>query len=38
MEADSETYRMNLWLWWGGLGKVIDWEFGINMYTLFYLK
>ena len=35
-ETGSETYRVNLWLP-GGKGG-IDWEFGIDMYTLLYLK
>ena len=35
-QTDSQTYRVNLWLpgGWGGM----DWEFGIDMYTLLYLK
>ena len=30
----KQTQRMNWWLLGGG----IDWEFGIDMYTLLYLK
>ena len=31
--------RMNLWLQGGeGLGGGTDWDFGIDMYTLLYLK
>ena len=38
-EADSQTYGMNLWLLRGeGQGKGIIREFGIDMYTLLYLK
>ena len=40
-KTDSETYRTNLRLWLGGgqgAGGGIDWEFGIDMYTLLYLK
>ena len=29
---------MNLWLPGGRVGGGIDWEFGIDMYTLLYLK
>ena len=35
-ETDSLTQRMNLWLL--GVGGGIDWEFGIDMYTLLYKK
>ena len=33
-----KTYRMNLWLWGRRIGGEIIMEFGINMYTLLYLK
>ena len=34
-----QTQRMNLWLPAGrGKGKKTDWEFGIDMYTLLYIK
>ena len=29
---------MNLWLLTGRLGIGIDWEFGMDLYTLLYLK
>ena len=39
-ETDSQTSKTNLWLpkgkhWWGG---GISQEFGINIYTLMYIK
>ena len=34
MERDSQTKRMNLWLTEEGIVR----EFGIDMYTLLYLK
>ena len=38
-ETDSQTYRTNLWLPGGKRGgEGTDWEFGIDMYTLLYLK
>ena len=38
-ETDSQTSRTNLWLPGGGRWRGgIDWEFGIDMYTLLYLK
>ena len=38
-ETDSQTSRTNLWLPGGmGRGDGIDWEFGIDMYTLLHLK
>ena len=41
-EADLLTYRMNLWLLgrkvqWGGREGIVR-EFGMDMYTLLYLK
>ena len=33
-----KTYRVNLWLWGRRIGGEIIMEFGINMYTLLYLK
>ena len=38
-EKDSQSQRMNLGLPGGeGQGGGIDWEFGVDMYTLLYLK
>ena len=40
-EIDSQSYRMIEWTYgyWGdGRGKGMDWKFGIDMYTLLYLK
>ena len=40
-ERGPQTWRMDLWLLGGrrgGGGAEIDWEFGIDMYTLLYLK
>ena len=34
----KQTQKMNLWLAGGRVGGGIDWEFGIDMYTLLYLK
>ena len=33
-----KTYRMHLWLWGRRIWGEIVREFGINMYTLLYLK
>ena len=38
METDSQTSRMNLWLPGGRMGEGIVREFGMDMYTLLYLK
>ena len=39
IEIDSQTQKTNLWLLKGkGGGGGIDWEFGINKYTLLYIK
>ena len=35
-ETDSQTQRTNFWLP-AGRGGGVDWEFGIDMYTLLYL-
>ena len=37
-ETDSQTYKTNLWLLKGRVGGGINWEFGINRYTLLYIK
>ena len=37
-ETESQTQRKNLWLPQGKGGGGIDWEIGIDMYTLLYLK
>ena len=38
-ETDSQTSKTNLWLPKGKRGGGgVDWEFGIDMYTLVYLK
>ena len=39
-QKHSQTQRTNLWLPGEsvGLGGGVDWEFGIDMYTLLYLK
>ena len=39
-KAETDSQRMNLWLWWGrgGGGEKIDWEFENDMYTLLHLK
>ena len=33
-ETDLQSQKMKLWL----LGEARDWEFGIDMYTVLYLK
>ena len=38
IEIDSQTRRMNLWLPGEGCGEGIVREFGIDMYTMLYLK
>ena len=37
-ERDSQTYKTNLWLPKGKGGWGINWEIGINTYTLLYIK
>ena len=37
-EIDSQTWRANLWLPKGIRAGGIDWEFGIDMCTLLYIK
>ena len=37
-QKHSQTWRMKLWLPGGREEGGIDWEFGMNMYTLQYLK
>ena len=36
-ETDSQTYKTNLWLP-KGKGEGVNYEFGINRYTLLYIK
>ena len=39
MKLDSQTQKMNLQLTVGRrMGQGIDWEFGIDMYRLLYIK
>ena len=37
-KRDPQTYRINIWLAWGRMWGGIVREFGIDMYTLLYLK
>ena len=37
-EIDSQTEKTNLWLPKGKKGEGINWEFGIDRYTLLYIK
>ena len=37
-ETDSQTSKTNLWLPKGKHGGGISYEFGINKYTLLYMK
>ena len=37
-EIDSQKQKTNLWLPKGKGGGGVNWEFGIDIYTLLYLK